>query len=161
MGAPGYGIPRSLAPLSSASPAASSSVSARVAIFPSSPISKSTVLPPETVSPMCGSSSSKFLRKFAGSFACIGINGEYACPRKWLTPISGFFNNIASAAAAATPIARQFGSPGPLVAAILSTPGKYSDSEIFFIRAGSFFRCSELARSGTTPPYSACRSICE
>ena len=54
--------------------------------------------------------------------------------------------------AAATPMARQLGSPGPLVAAISPTDEKCSDFAIIATSAGSFFRCSELARSGTTPP---------
>ena len=80
------------------------------------------------------------------------MNGEYACPRRWFAPKSGILSIAAAADAQATPMARQFGSPGPDVAAIMSTPLKCSDFEIFEISAGSFFRCSELAKSGTTPP---------
>ena len=80
------------------------------------------------------------------------MKGEYAWPRKWLTPRSGSPSFSARAAAAATPMARQLGSPGPFVAAISLAEQKCSDLEIFAMSAGSFFRCSELARSGTTPP---------
>ena len=80
------------------------------------------------------------------------MKGEYAWPRRWLTPRRDSPSFNASAEAAATPMARQFGSPGPLVAAISPAVEKYSDFEIFAMSAGSFFRCSELARSGTTPP---------
>ena len=49
-------------------------------------------------------------------------------------------------------VAAQVVDAGPLVAAISPAVEKYSDFEIFAMSAGSFFRCSELARSGTTPP---------
>ena len=51
-------------------------------------------------------------------------------------------------------MARQFASPGPEVQTILSIPpaSKPASFSTLSTSCGSFFKCSELAKSGTTPP---------
>ena len=60
--------------------------------------------------------------------------------------------------ATATPIARQPANPGPQVTAITSGRAPANTSNTRSTRNGKFVRCSRLARSGTTPPYSSCKA---
>src|SRR5713101_2228590 len=78
-------------------------------------------------------------------------------------PRNGRRNAKAIDCPAVKPTIRAFGKPGPCVAAIASRSGGLASASSSAARATGkkFRRCARAANSGTTPPYSACRRICE
>src|SRR5699024_8680534 len=152
-GPPGYGRPRTLATLSYASPAASSTVEPRsvTRAAPSSTRSN-CVCPPETNSARLG----------CGNGPCCKADTA-PWPSRCFTPYSGTSHAAAYAFAAATPTSNEPANPGPAVTAIASTSANRSSAvSKARVTVGTMAsRWARLATSGTTPPNRACCSTLE
>ena len=109
-GPPGNGSPSIRAPLSNASPAASSSVAPSTSNEPWSSTRARNVWPPLATRHTNGGSNGSGRRKFAATWPC-----------RWSTGTSGTPRAAASALAVATPTSSAPTSPGPCVTATRST----------------------------------------